>query len=49
MEHVKVCRICLVMEVKMYNLQTFPLITYFEPIIGINVSYFTTKLRLGGP
>lgn len=42
MEHVKACRICLVTDVKMYNLQTFPLITYFEPIIGINVStYFT--------
>lgn len=34
MEVVKVCRICLVMDVNMYNMQTQSLETYFEPIIG---------------
>ncbi|XP_063539640.1 zinc finger protein ZFP2-like [Cydia strobilella] len=36
MEDVKVCRICLVMGVKMYNLHTYPLYGYFESLIGIN-------------
>ncbi|XP_026333428.1 zinc finger protein 3 homolog [Hyposmocoma kahamanoa] len=36
MEQLKVCRICLITDVKMYNLQLSPLVTYFEPIIGLN-------------
>ncbi|KAJ0175303.1 hypothetical protein K1T71_009444 [Dendrolimus kikuchii] len=34
MEHVKVCRICLITDVKMFNLRSYPLCTYFETIIG---------------
>lgn len=41
MDHIKVCRICLVMDVKMHDLQSYPLGTYFEPITGINVSMYT--------
>lgn len=40
MEEVKVCRICLIMDVKMHDLQTYPLNTYYEPVSGTNVSLF---------
>ncbi|CAK1581295.1 unnamed protein product [Parnassius mnemosyne] len=36
MEDIKVCRICLVMDVKMFDLQSYPLGTYYELIIGVN-------------
>lgn len=37
-EHIKVCRVCLLMDVKMYDLQRYPLETHFEAVIGIPVS-----------
>lgn len=37
-EHVRVCRVCLIRGVRMYDLQSYPLETYFEAIIGIPVS-----------
>ncbi|XP_068622596.1 zinc finger protein 490-like [Battus philenor] len=36
MVDIKVCRICLVTDVNMHDLQSYPLGTYFEPITGIN-------------
>ncbi|XP_030030988.2 zinc finger protein 354B [Manduca sexta] len=37
MEAPRVCRICLVANVKMFHLQTQPLETYFENVIGVNL------------
>ncbi|CAB3244145.1 unnamed protein product [Arctia plantaginis] len=34
MDDVKVCRICLVMDVKMQHLQSYPLNTYLEPLLS---------------
>lgn len=48
MEEVKVCRICLATDVKMYNLLIYPLAVCYEVLIGnyvkdiffiINVNY----------
>ncbi|XP_049871379.1 zinc finger protein 354A-like isoform X2 [Pectinophora gossypiella] len=36
MEEVRVCRICLVMGVKLFDLQAFPWTTYLEPVVGVN-------------
>ncbi|XP_045538944.1 zinc finger protein 470 [Papilio machaon] len=41
MEHIKVCRICLVMDVRMHNLQAYPLGTYFENVTGVNLIKMT--------
>nr|XP_032514795.1 uncharacterized protein LOC116768231 [Danaus plexippus plexippus] len=37
MEELKVCRICLVMDVKMHDLCSHPLDVYYENVIGGNV------------
>ncbi|KAI5651483.1 hypothetical protein NE865_00727 [Phthorimaea operculella] len=36
MESLKVCRMCLVMDVKMQNLQSFPWATYLEPMFEVD-------------
>ncbi|KAM3958387.1 uncharacterized protein ACR2FA_007624 [Aphomia sociella] len=36
MEDVKVCRLCLITDVKMYDLESYPVLNYFEPLIGNN-------------
>ncbi|KOB67444.1 putative zinc finger, MYM domain containing 1 [Operophtera brumata] len=36
-EHARVCRVCLIRDVRMYDLQSYPLETNFEAIIGISV------------
>ncbi|KAJ0175304.1 hypothetical protein K1T71_009445 [Dendrolimus kikuchii] len=36
MGQVKVCRICLITDVNMFNLRSYPLCTYFESIIGVH-------------
>ncbi|XP_013140339.1 PREDICTED: zinc finger protein 62-like [Papilio polytes] len=41
MECTKVCRICLVTDVSMHDLQAFPLGTYFENVTGINLFKMT--------
>ena len=40
MEDVTVCRICLNMDVKLHNLRTSSLESYYESVIGTNVSLF---------
>ncbi|XP_064073093.1 zinc finger protein 184-like isoform X1 [Vanessa tameamea] len=34
MKDIKVCRICLIMDVKMYNLHSYSLETYYEVLVG---------------
>ncbi|XP_059062043.1 zinc finger protein 79-like [Achroia grisella] len=36
MEDVKVCRLCLITDVKMYDVESYPFVNYFESIIGNN-------------
>ncbi|CAH2087213.1 unnamed protein product [Euphydryas editha] len=34
MENIKVCRICLLMDVKMFNFHSYPLETYYDILVG---------------
>ncbi|XP_072938059.1 uncharacterized protein [Epargyreus clarus] len=36
MEELRVCRICLITDVRMYDLRSYPLSIYYEPIPGAN-------------